>query len=418
MRFRSYQCWFPKEVDAPREYEDASALSEKAGRAVVADGVSSAIFSRAWARLLTRTAVTSPPDTTSSEAMLDWLLPLQQEWRQAIGYEAVARDWIRGPKVRSLGGQATLLIVEIEPIQGADDAGASAMAGDEYRLVGHAVGDCCLFLIRGGEKILSFPMTNSEAYAAGPQVVSSIAKNVEYADRFEHLEDRCRAGDLLVVCTDAIGLWAMQEYEDGNSVDWMRYWENDAAWQDDIVALRARGPKDPGNRMRIDDCTLLLLQVVQEEALADEPDMQPDRSDEPFALLGAADGAAREGSAELPEGPDAGVSETVSASSEGAVEEAVVSPDALTIEAPSDVTVISATPTAAESSDEDVPASDGPDAAASSVDATNPTEPQGIEAVDPSKEPPPSPDHAAVVEPHAGESPNLLQRIFGFGRQT
>ena len=64
MRFRSHQSWFPREIDFPREYEDASARSEKLGRAVIADGVSTAIFSRMWAQLLTRTAVANPPPVT------------------------------------------------------------------------------------------------------------------------------------------------------------------------------------------------------------------------------------------------------------------------------------------------------------------------------------------------------------------
>lgn len=285
MRFRSHQCWFPREVDKPRDYEDASAHSEKAGRAVIADGVSTAIFSRTWARLLTRTAVTSTPDTTDSAAMAAWLEPLQREWKREIGYDAIARDWIRGPKVRSVGGQATFLVVEIEPMH---DGAGPGIPGEEYKLVVHALGDCCLFVVRDGEKVLSFPMTDAEGYAAGPHALSSIAKNVPYAERFLHLEDRCRAGDLLVACTDAIGLWAMQEYEAGKAVDWMRYWQDDAAWQADIVALRARGPNDPGNRMRVDDCTLLLMQVIPEEIVDGEPDVQPDRSDEPFVLIGAA----------------------------------------------------------------------------------------------------------------------------------
>ena len=70
MRFRSHQCWFPKEAETPQDYEDASAHSEKLGRAVIADGVSTAIFSRTWARLLTRTSVTTPPNTGDSEEQM------------------------------------------------------------------------------------------------------------------------------------------------------------------------------------------------------------------------------------------------------------------------------------------------------------------------------------------------------------
>jgi hypothetical protein len=278
MRFRSHQCWFPKDAEFPGEYEDASARSEKHGRAIVADGVSSAIFSRTWARLLTRSVVVEPPDLRSEEAIQAWLAPLQQEWRKGINFAGL--PWHQKPKATSIGAQTTLLVVSLEPLaDGSDPAGA-------YRLRASGIGDCVLFLVRDGRKLFSFPLTESAEFAEPPQIFSSIAKGVTYADKFRHLDDRCQAGDLLVACSDAVGLWAMGEYEAGREVDWMRYWENDEAWQEDIQALRVKQSAEDDHRMRVDDCTLLLLQVVPEEALTDEPDVQPDRSDEPFELLG------------------------------------------------------------------------------------------------------------------------------------
>ena len=279
MRFRSHQCWFPRDVEFPREYEDASARSEKQGRALVADGVSSAIFSRDWARLLTRAAVVSLPDLESEEAIQAWLGPLQQQWRKGINFAGL--PWHQKPKATSVGAQTTLLAVSIEPfVDGEAPPGA-------YRLRASGIGDCVLFLIREGRKLFSFPLAAAAEFAEPPQVFSSIAKGISYADKFRHLDDRCHAGDLLAVCSDAVGLWAMEEYEAGREVDWMRYWDNDQAWQDDIQRLRAKRPDEHGNRMRVDDCTLLLLQVIAEELHADEPDVQPDRSDEAFVLVGA-----------------------------------------------------------------------------------------------------------------------------------
>ena len=221
---------------------------------------------------------------------------LQRLWRDGIIFKDL--PWYLKPKVLSTGAQATLLLIEIEPISDTAD-GSTADAGEqvtaptsgvrktgqfsEYRLVAHALGDCNLFVIRDGTKILSFPMTDSASFANSPHAFSSIAKDVAYAVKLQHLDDRCREGDLLVACTDAIGLWAMQEYEADSQVDWMRYWENDAAWQEDILFYRALPPGHP-RRMRIDDCTLLLLQVTAESENQSEPELQPDRSDEPFVL--------------------------------------------------------------------------------------------------------------------------------------
>jgi len=276
MRFRSHQCWFPKDVDLPSDYEDASARSEKHGRAVIADGVSSAIFSRTWARLLTRSAVAEPPDFASEDAIQNWLVPLQEEWRKGINFAAL--PWHQKPKAVSVGAQTTFLTVTIEPVP---PEGESL---EEYRLRASGIGDCVLFLVRDGKKEFSFPLTHSDEFSEPPHIFSSIAKGVTYADKFQHLDDRCRLGDLLVLCSDAIGLWAMEEYEAGRTVDWMRYWENDEDWQADIQTLRAKRADEEGNRMRVDDCTLLLMEVVAEEPIEAEQEIQPDRSDEPFTL--------------------------------------------------------------------------------------------------------------------------------------
>jgi hypothetical protein len=278
MRFRAYQCWFPKDIDFPNEYEDASALSEKHGLAIVADGVSSAIFSRDWARLLTRSAVASIPDLRSEDSIQQWLGPLQQQWRQGINFQAL--PWHQKPKATSVGAQATLLMVQVAPFDG-DESG-----GGEYQLRASGIGDCVLFLVRDGHNMMSFPLADAAAFAEPPEIFSSIAKGVHYGDKFLHLDERCRVGDLLVLCSDAVGLWAMQEYEAGRQVDWMRYWNNDEAWQQDIQQLRTRSVDEDGHRMRVDDCTLLLLQIIHEEVHDGEPDVQPDRSDEPFVLFG------------------------------------------------------------------------------------------------------------------------------------
>lgn len=282
MFIRAHQCWFPKEVESPNEYEDASACSERAGRVVIADGVSSAIFSRDWARLLTRTAVIDPPDTYDSQKFLEWVKPLQDAWRDKVDFQTVSQDWRRGPKLKSTGAQSTLLILEVDCPD--DEDGHNE---NDRRLRAHAIGDCCLFLIRNSEKVLSFPMCDADAFAEPPHIISSINKKAEYAEKFCHLEDYCQIGDLIVVCTDAIGLWAMEEYQRGNQIDWLRYWDHDSAWQSDIQELRDRSPKDTRGRMRVDDCTLVLLKVISEEVPRETLPIQPDRSDEPFELLHA-----------------------------------------------------------------------------------------------------------------------------------
>lgn len=281
MRFHSHQCWFPRDAKKPLDYEDASTRSDKWGRAVIADGVSSAIFSRIWAQLLTRTAVLNPPTFDSNEDVAEWLKPLQLSWQDEIRQAKITVPlWAVMPKISSVGGQATFLGIQLESILEND-----VLVTDRYRLLAHAIGDSVLYVVRDSERILSFPITESKTFEEPPWAFSSLVKNVKYKDHIHRLATECRVGDLLVLCTDAIGKWSMQEYEEGRQVDWMRYWENDTAWHQDICRLRTKQSSEPGPRLVVDDCTLLLLEVVAETPVENEPDTACDRSDEPFILL-------------------------------------------------------------------------------------------------------------------------------------
>jgi hypothetical protein len=282
MLFNTHQRWFPRDPNTPELYEDASAISRRHNRAVIADGVSSAIFSRSWARLLTRAAVVSPPLTDNDESLLPWVTELQHRWSQGIDFNRLG--WSQREKLRRTGGQSTLMIVDIRQMP-LDEREADGNA-EEYRLVAHSIGDCCLYLVREGEKIFSFPMTDSAAFEASPYAFSSIARGIPYAERFQDLDTRCRVGDLVVLCTDAIASWAMREYEAGKPVDWLRYRDNETAWQEDLLALRNIGPAEGRNRLVVDDCTLVILEITADHVDESVAEIEPDKSDEPFALIG------------------------------------------------------------------------------------------------------------------------------------
>ena len=280
MRIRTRHLWYPKDPLLPRDYEDAAAVSEKYGRVVIADGVSSAIFSRAWARLLTRSAVSALPAFADDSTFTGWVTSLQKQWRAGIDFANL--HWAQKPKVASVGAQSTLLFVEITPRP--EEEGESK-GSPTARFEARAIGDCCLFLIRDGVLQFTFPHASAAAFEASPQAISSIRKNVSYGADIQVLESTCLSGDLVVICTDAVALWAVAEYERGNRVDWMRYWDDESAWQHDIETLRARSPDDDGGQMRVDDCTLVLARVVDEPVAESEPDVMPDPSDEQFTIL-------------------------------------------------------------------------------------------------------------------------------------
>lgn len=295
VRFKVQQRWFPRDPDSPEAYEDASAVSRRLGRAVIADGVSSAMMSRSWARLLTRNAVVSPPKF-DDESLATWVTGLQDVWWKQVDPSRLS--WSGQEKLRRSGAQSTLLIADVEPLNAADTRHDDWSSQSEYRLTAHAIGDSCLFLVRDGRKILAFPLAKAVEFEASPFALSSKTKGIKYADQFRHLDDRCRVGDVLVLCTDAIAAWAMREYEAGRPVDWQRYRDDEAAWQADILEFRGIGPADDRNRLIVDDCTLLVLDIVSEMVDEEVPDIDPDRSDESFVLHGVSEVAAGDGVAE------------------------------------------------------------------------------------------------------------------------
>jgi hypothetical protein len=102
----------------------------------------------------------------------------------------------------------------------------------------------------------AFPIEQSAAFESKPHVVTSIDGKHDEQLAFEMLEDRCQVGDMLVLCTDAIGAWALKALEDGNTLLWRDFWDmSPQDWAAYVGRLRE------AQRMRYDDATLVLLRI-------------------------------------------------------------------------------------------------------------------------------------------------------------
>jgi hypothetical protein len=253
MRFESQSFWLPKDEEYPAQYQDAFAVDAQRGMAAIADGVSSTIFSGPWAQILVRTTVADPPPWEDATAFHAWLAGQRTAWSSQI--DASQLTWYQRPKMAE-GAMSTLLWVTLSPVSGGEGAEAGA-----YRLRAFSVGDCSLFHVRRGQVLRAFPLECSDAFTLNPSVVGSIDRKHERLPAFKVYEAECRPGDLLVLCTDAIGLWATKRQEAGAPVTWEDYWGmSPEAWHDEILTLRQQ------SLMRYDDSTLVLLRVVPETA--------------------------------------------------------------------------------------------------------------------------------------------------------
>jgi hypothetical protein len=251
MRFEARTFWLPKDADETAQYQDAFALDAETGRAAIADGVSSAIFSGPWARLLTLGVVAEPPPLEDTAAFQAWLAEKRAAW--VNGIDTSTLTWYQRPKMVD-GAMTTLLWLELLPTE----TNAEGLA-TRYRLRSFAIGDSCLFHLRGGELLYWFPLENSAGFGLNPAVVGSVDRQLDHQLEFTAREHDCLPGDLLVLATDAVALWAVERQESGEAVDWSRYCEySDDDWRGEIFSLR------DAKQMRFDDSTLILLRVVEE----------------------------------------------------------------------------------------------------------------------------------------------------------
>ena len=213
---------------------------------MVADGVSSAIFSRPWAEILVRAILAEPPYPSDPAGFAQWLAACRAQWDGAIDTDNLA--WYQAPKLAD-GAFSTLLWAQLFPT---NEPG-------KYKAHSFAIGDSCLFHFRGDELVRTFPIEDSTQFAASPVVLGSRDLGRDHLMQFGGIEIDCEEGDLLLLCTDAIADWTLRTYEASESIDWSRYWTiSDEEWAAEITELRE------SRAMVYDDATMLLLHVTSE----------------------------------------------------------------------------------------------------------------------------------------------------------
>ncbi len=272
MFFEAKTYWLAKDSENPEQYQDAFELDPQRGIGVIADGAASGIFSGPWVRILCRAVAAEPPRLEDGERFQAWLTEQRARW--AAGIDSSKLTWYQRPKL-AYGGASTLLWVQLEPTcqsplsrESSDEIGLPEKAEDiafeqgdaaRYRLRCVAIGDCCLFLVRGGRLARAFPIEDEDGFGIDPALIGSIDLKRDHLLEFHILEETCCPGDLLVLASDAIAQWATRRKTAGDPVEWERYWDMpEDAWKEEIAAERER------SCMRFDDSTLLLLRVADD----------------------------------------------------------------------------------------------------------------------------------------------------------
>lgn len=262
MRFDTRLFMLAKDPEQPGAFQDACCVDAERHVAAIADGVSSALFSGPWAAILAEAVVADSPDPGDLEQFAAWLQRQRERWAASIDTSSLA--WFQKAKL-PMGAFSTLLCARVAA---ADGARAGAFGG--YRLTAFALGDSCLFQIRGGELVRSFPLEISAQFEADPIVLGSVNLGRDHLLEFAILDEMCYPGDELVLCTDAVAEWAARCYENGDPPVWSDFWQmSEDDWRSGVVWLRQE------RQMRVDDATMLMLRVVDQRLETHAGDEQP-----------------------------------------------------------------------------------------------------------------------------------------------
>ncbi|NTX03789.1 MULTISPECIES: protein phosphatase 2C domain-containing protein [unclassified Myxococcus] len=210
MRIQIEAMWVQKAGNTPTENEDACAPEQSSTfegevlHVAVADGATESLFSGLWARLLAGEFAEGRMGEPS--ALLQALPGLQRRWHADVG----SRDlpWYAREKLLE-GAFATLMGVRLEAARGGDAVGTWTAL---------AVGDSCLFQVRGDRLVRSFPLETAASFGSRPFLVSTQSgQNARVGEAVRTEVGDVRPGDILLLMTDALAHWFLSEHERGGA---------------------------------------------------------------------------------------------------------------------------------------------------------------------------------------------------------
>jgi len=203
--------WMPKAGNARSEYEDSFwprqddfGATSPVLRLAVADGATETSFSGIWARLLVSSYGRG---RLTGDAAGDELCKIRRAWRRAVGQKPL--PWYAEEKLRS-GAFSSLSGLTIFP-----PGNESAGAGDWQAT---SIGDSCLFQMRGGDLIHSYPFSQADEFNSRPRLISSLDGGDDPEFVAHTVRGSWQAGDTLFLMTDALACWFLRGMESSEPV--------------------------------------------------------------------------------------------------------------------------------------------------------------------------------------------------------
>ena len=204
--------WVQKRGCSPEEYEDAACPLERSEyeqsciRVAVADGATESIYARKWAE---RLVFAVGDGKLSPLSLADGISRLRAGWHEWLHewLSGKTLPWFAEEKARQ-GSFAALVALELT----AEKASEAA----EGRWHAAAVGDSCLFHVRGKEVLVRFPLANPEAFDSRPYLLSSVGADKGHLNEAT-LSGTWKKGDVFYLMTDALACWFLKHIDAGGS---------------------------------------------------------------------------------------------------------------------------------------------------------------------------------------------------------
>ena len=240
---RLRQILLPKLDHEASECEDVIAIDTDSCRFAVADGATEAFDARTWAERLAQNWVRNESALTRDE-FRDWVAAEGRELHDS--WSGLSLSWYSEEKART-GSFAAFVGVEIE------------LESETPSWHAIALGDACLMHSRHGKLLKSFPLSRSDKFNTAPVLVASNSWMHEGTMESVVIESGdCKAGDVLLLMSDAAASWCLQGFERNNPqpIDLL------TANQDGEIQQFFNEERLAG-RIRNDDIAVIRIEIIQ-----------------------------------------------------------------------------------------------------------------------------------------------------------
>ena len=169
----------------------------------MSDGATETSFSGVWAKQIARAMFNGQFE---GEQLQQTLAGLRERWHKIVSRKPM--PWYAEEKVR-MGAYAALVGLVLND---------SSSRREDGKWTAIAIGDSCVFHIRGKQTRRLFPMERSESFSNSPELLGSGNLSSATAEPgLLTLQGTWLKGDAFYLMTDAIACWFLKQVESGRT---------------------------------------------------------------------------------------------------------------------------------------------------------------------------------------------------------